>query len=96
MGVSWVSPPLSKFLTHGSNPPSTEKHLADVCTRVTAHVEFGVMRLIFGVLFDADHGTENRFSIRGLGEARWILSALPGPHRQFSQNAIFERPPKFT
>ena len=65
-------------------------------TRVTAHVEFGVMRLIFGVLFDADHGTENHFSIGGLGEARWILSALPGPHRQSSRNAIFERPPKFT
>ena len=38
--------------------------------RVTAHMEFSVMRLIFGVLFDTDHGTENRFSIRGLGEVR--------------------------
>ena len=44
-----------------------------VGTRVTAHVEFSVMRLIFGVLFDADHGKENRFLIRGLGEFRWPL-----------------------
>ena len=40
---------------------------------MTAYVEFGAMLWIFGVLFDADHGTEIRFSIRVLGEFRWPL-----------------------
>ena len=64
--------------------------------RVAPRVAHGATRSSVSILFDAGHHAENRFSIGGLGDLRWILSAQPSHRCQISRINIFERPPKTT